>query len=164
MNPSRDHRYKNHGKASDPFIGMLGGEFIRHGPQQVAKARVIDPKFPGFSELGAELKVNEEWYSLKEFAADDHVLLVLDTEGMKGLDYERPPFPVAWARAHGKGRVAYNAMGHREDVWESQAFQSMLTGMIKWAGGRAEADITPNLQKVAPGHATFPPMPPPKTP
>lgn len=164
MNPSRDQRYKNHGEASDPFIRMLGGEFIRHGPQQVAKARVVDPRFPGFSELGAELNVNEEWYSLKEFAADDHVLLVLDTKGMEGFDYDRPPFPVAWARAHGKGRVAYHAMGHREDVWESEAFQSMLTGMIKWAGLRARAGITPNLEKVAPGHATFPPMPPPPAP
>jgi type 1 glutamine amidotransferase len=161
-NPSREQRFKNYGEASDPFIKMLGGEFIRHGPQQVAKARVIDPKFPGFSELGAELNVKEEWYSLKEFSADDHVLLVLETEGMEGSDYQRPPFPLAWARTHGKGRVAYNAMGHREDIWESDAFQSMLVGTIKWAGGLVKADVTPNLEKVAPGHATFPPLPPPK--
>ncbi|HEX2099619.1 MAG TPA: ThuA domain-containing protein, partial [Candidatus Synoicihabitans sp.] len=60
----------------------------------------------------------------------------------------------------GRGRVAYNAMGHREDVWESEAFQSMLVGTLRWAAGRVDADLTPNLEKVAPGHATLQAPPP----
>ena len=36
-------RYKNHGEAADPYIKMLGGEFIIHGKQQVAKMRCVDP-------------------------------------------------------------------------------------------------------------------------
>ncbi|MEO6001557.1 MAG: ThuA domain-containing protein [Opitutus sp.] len=158
-NPNRAQRFKNYGDASDPYVKMLGGEFIKHGPQQVASARVIDPAFPGFGQLGSEVKVQEEWYSLKEFAADDHVLLVMETKGMEGSDYDRPPYPLAWARLHGKGRVAYNAMGHREDVWDSTAYQSMLVGMIQWAAGTVKADVTPNLAKVTPGHATLPKVP-----
>lgn len=159
-NPRRLQRYRLYGKAADPYGQMLGGEFIRHGPQQVAAATVIDLKFPGFGEAGTELKVNEEWYTLKEFAANDHVLLVMQTAGMKGGDYARPPYPLAWARTHGKGRVAYNAMGHREDVWDSVYFQSMLTGLLNWAGRRVEADVTPNLEQAAPGHATLQAPPP----
>jgi uncharacterized protein len=154
-NPRRLQRYRLYGPAADPYGQMLGGEFIRHGPQQVATATVVDPKFPGFGEAGPELKVNEEWYTLKEFAANDHVLLVMQTAGMKGGDYARPPYPLAWARTHGKGRVAYNAMGHREDVWDSAYFQAMVTGMLNWAGRRVEADVTPNLGSAAPGHATL---------
>jgi type 1 glutamine amidotransferase len=154
----RTPRFKNHGDAADPFIRMLGGEFIRHGAQQTASVRVISPEFPGFSELGREFATHEEWYSLKEFAADMHVLLLLETNGMRGVDYQRPAFPVAWARAHGKGRVAYNAMGHREDVWDSTSYQAMLLGAIKWAGKTAEANISSNLDAVAPGHATLPPV------
>jgi len=161
-NPNRGPRYKNYGEAADPYVKMLGGEFIKHGPQQVAKARVIDPKFPGFENVGAELNVMEEWYSLKEFAANDHVLLVLETKGMEGSDYARPAYPIAWARTYGKGRAAYNAMGHREDVWDSAAYQSMVVGMIKWAAGTVKADVTPNLDQVAPGHATLPKEAPPK--
>jgi type 1 glutamine amidotransferase len=85
----------------------------------------------------------------------------METAGMEGSDYQRPPYPIAWARLHGKGRVAYNAMGHREDVWDSEAFQSMLVGALKWAGGLVDADVTPNLEQVAPGHATIQPQPPP---
>ena len=150
-NPIRMPRYHNYGEAADRFIKMLGGEFIRHGVQQVTKATVTDPKFPGFAAAGAEVNVQEEWYTLKEFAPDLHVLLVLNTEGMKGGDYQRPNYPIAWARPQGKGRVAYNAMGHRDDVWESAYYQSMLVGLLEWAGGRVQADITPNLAQVAPG-------------
>jgi len=159
-NPRRLLRYRNYGEHADPFARMLGGEFIRHGPQQVATATVTDRKFPGFDGFGDELKVMEEWYTLKDFRPDLRVLLLMQTAGMEGGDYARPPFPLAWARPHGKGRVAYNAMGHREDVWDSAYFQSMLTGMLKWAGKRVEAELTPNLEQVAPGHATLQPPPP----
>ena len=33
----------------DPYIAMLGGEFIRHGSQQTAWMRVVDNRFPGFN-------------------------------------------------------------------------------------------------------------------
>jgi type 1 glutamine amidotransferase len=158
----RSQRYRNYGDAADSYVKMLGGEFIRHGPQQVATARVVDRDFPGFGGLGAAIRVQEEWYTLKEFAANDHVLLVMETKGMEGSDYQRPDYPLAWARTYGKGRVAFNAMGHREDVWDSAAFQSMLTGMLKWAGGVVNADVTPNLEQAAPGHATIQPQPPPE--
>lgn len=150
-NPTdRHNRYIIHGDASDPFVKMLGGEFINHGQQQVARARVIDPKFPGCAEVGDALECMEEWYTLKEFAPNLHVLLLLETATMSGIDYQRPPFPLAWARSFGRGRVWYNGMGHREDVWDNPKFQSLLIGGIEWAGGRVPADVTPNLETVAP--------------
>ena len=160
-NPTeRANRYREHGDASDPFIKMLGGEFINHNAQQVTRARVIDPAFPGCDDVGDKLEMMEEWYSLKEFAADLHVLLVVDTAGMQGPDYQRPPYPIAWARPYGKGRVWYNGMGHREDVWDNPKFQSVLIGGIEWAGGRKPAGVTPNLTEAAPGAHTLPPFRP----
>lgn len=160
-NPTdRANRYKVHGADSDPFILMLGGEFINHGAQQVAKVRVVDPKFPGCSAVGDVWECKEEWYSLKEFAPDQHALLVLVTAGMEGVDYQRPDFPLAWARPHQKGRVWYNAMGHREDIWDNPKFQEMLVGGIAWAGRRVDADVSPNLKLVAPGATTLPPYRP----
>jgi len=153
-NPTkRAARYQTYGAEADPYVKFMGGEFIRHDAQQVAVATVVDPKFPGFEQVGGELKIQEEWYTLKEFASDDHVLLVLQTGGMTGPDYQRPPYPLAWAHPFGQGRVAYTALGHREDVWTSAAYQSMLTGLIRWAAGRVTADVTPNLAHAAPGAA-----------
>ena len=157
-NPTdRHHRYRNHGAASDPYIRMLGGEFINHGEQQVGTARVVDPRFPGFAGLGPSLTIFEEWYSMKEYAPDIHVLLAMETEGMAGVDYQRPPYPIAWARLHGKGRVWFNGLAHRADTWDGDAFQAMLLGGLEWVGGRVEADITPNLVAVTPDAHVFPP-------
>lgn len=153
----RKNRYKIHGASSDPYLLMLGGEFINHGQQQVACATVVDPRFPGCGTLGPAIECLEEWYSLKEFADNLHVLLVMQTADMEGFDYQRPPFPLAWARTYGKGRVWFTGMGHREDVWESPAFQSMLLGGLEWAGRRVDADVTPNLAGVTPQGATLPP-------
>lgn len=133
-----------------PFLKMLGGEFISHGEQQKSTLRVVSPKFPGLAGLPEKMTMMEEWYALRCFAPDLHVTLVQETEGMKGPMYQRLPFPATWARMHGKGRVFYTSLGHREDVWESKEFQSILVGGILWALGRAAADIPPNIRTVTP--------------
>jgi type 1 glutamine amidotransferase len=133
----------------DPYIAMVGGEFIRHGRQQKAWMRVADDAFPGAKHL-KDFQLLEEWYALKNFAPDLHVILVQDTEGMVDADYQRPKFPATWAHMHHKGRVFYTSMGHRDDVWKNPIFQGLLVGAISWAAGNVEADITPNLEKVAP--------------
>jgi type 1 glutamine amidotransferase len=149
-------RYLNHGTNADPYCCFLGGEFIIHGSQQVGTNAVIDPKFPGFEKVGDSFAFQEEWYSLKDFAPDDHVLTVMDAPHMKGTMYERPAYPNTWARAEGKGRVWYTAMGHREDVWTNPTFQQILVGGIKWALGEVSADVTPNIHTAAPGAYTNP--------
>lgn len=140
----------------DPYIQMIGGEFIVHGPQQVATMRVTSPNFPGAENLGRSFDMNEEWYALKNFAPDLHVILVQETEGMKGDCYQRPPFPATWARMYGKGRVFYTSMGHRDDVWDSEEFQDLVEGGFGWVMGEAEADISPNLKEVTPECDTLP--------
>ena len=41
----------------DPYLAMVGGEFIIHGAQQEALLRVTDPAFPGAKPLGEGLKL-----------------------------------------------------------------------------------------------------------
>ncbi|MEO6788420.1 MAG: ThuA domain-containing protein [Chthoniobacteraceae bacterium] len=151
-------RYANHGKEADPYVLMLGGEFIKHDAQQSAKMRCADPHFPGMEKYADGFEMTEEWYSLKDFPDDMHVLLVQETGTMKGPDYQRPPYPATWARAHGKGRVFYTSMGHRDDVWSNPVFLDILTGGIRFALGEAKADITPNIRQVTPGAWKNPPF------
>jgi type 1 glutamine amidotransferase len=155
-------RYLNHGDKADAYVRFLGAEFIKHGAQQEAKNTVIDPKFPGFEKVGPQFSFQEEWYSLKDFTPDIHVLTVIDAPSMKGDEYNRPPYPNTWARKEGKGRVWYTAMGHREDVWTNPIFQDILVGGIRWALGEAKADVPANLAEAAPGAMTNPPYVEPK--
>lgn len=133
----------------DPYIQMLGGEFISHGAQQKAAMRIVSRPFSGLQKL-QDFVLHEEWYALKNFAPDLHVILVQDTKGMQGAMYQRPRFPATWARHYGKGRVFYTSMGHREDVWTNEIFQTILVSGMLWALGELEADIRPNLQEVTP--------------
>lgn len=160
-NEHSPERWRDDGPAADDFVKMLGGEFIRHGKQQVAKLTVADPMFPGLAAVPTDWALMEEWYSLKNLAPDMHVLLVQKTAGMEGDEYQRPAYPSTWVRLHEKGRVFYSSLGHREDVWTNPVFQSVLAGGLNWALGRVDADVTPNLATVAPGANKLPVYVPP---
>jgi type 1 glutamine amidotransferase len=140
--------------AEDPYIQMIGGEFVTHGAQQKSKIEIADPEFPGvhdgFGKEGKSFVINDEWYALKHMPDDLHVIMYQSTEGMQGHMYQRPNFPMTWARAYGKGRVFYTSMGHREDVWSNPMYQALLVGALAWSSGRVEANIEPNFSKVTP--------------
>ncbi len=150
---NKDHgaaRYKDDGEDADPYVKMIGAEFIKHGEQQPSRMIVADKKFPGISAVTNNFAPVEEWYSLKDFATNLHVLLIQDTSTMKNGVYQRAPYPATWARMDGKGRVFYTSMGHREDVWTNPVFQKVLAGGINWAVGNVKADVKPNIDKVTP--------------
>jgi len=162
--PDHSSRYIAHGDKEDPYLQMLGAEFIVHGSTprlQDAPLIVNDPKFPGLEHVTSPVSFNEEWYSLKDFVPDLHVILTLDTHSMKGECYRRAPYPVTWARLHGKGRVFYTAMGDRPENWKDEFFLNLLSGGIRWAIGDASAQLDANLKQAAPGYAEIPPKQPP---
>jgi uncharacterized protein len=148
--------FHSKGDEIDPYIKMIGAEFITHGEQQVGRLNVVDPDFPGVKAFGRSFEINDEWYALKHFADDLHVIIAHDTKGMKGKMYQRPPFPETWCRMHGKGRVFYTSMGHREDVWENPKYQGLLMGALAWATGKVDASVEPNIEQVTPGYKEIP--------
>jgi uncharacterized protein len=148
----------------DPYIQMLGGEFIVHGEQFKAKMKVTSETHPAAKGV-SDFTLLEEWYSLKNFASDLHVILAQDSseaiekwkrdsnpKRVQGGNafHIRPLHPATWARLHGKGRVFYTSMGHREDVWTNETFQQVLLGGLAWCLGNVNADITPNISKATP--------------
>ena len=158
--PNYDHpdtRYKNDPPDQrDPYIVMLGGEFIVHGAQQHSRMIPIDRHFPGMEDFPEDFRPQEEWYSLKNFAPDLHVILLQDTAGMKGPMYQRPPYPATWAHPYGRGRVFYTNMGHREDIWTNPVFKKLIFGGVHWATGSLRTGVRPNIQQAAPGASQNP--------
>ena len=162
--PDLANRYIAHGEGQDPYLKMLGAEFIIHGRDprlQDGNLIINDPKFPGLEGATSPVTINEEWYSLKDFTPDLHVILTLDTQGMKGECYQRAPYPVMWARMHGKGRVFFTAMGDRPENWKNEFFLNTLGGGIRWSIGAANANVDNNLKTAAPGYSEIPPKFPP---
>lgn len=144
--------FHSRGDLLTPYIKMIGGEFITHGRQQKATMKVASPDFPGMAGV-SDFQLLEEWYALKNFAPDLHVILIQETAGMIDACYQRPPFPATWARMHGKGRVFYTSMGHREDVWTNPIFQKIVGGGFSWVLKAVEFDPKPNIAQVTP-HAS----------
>jgi uncharacterized protein len=150
------NRYYQEGDKADPYIRMLGGEFIKHDKEQEAPLILASTAFPGMQDVPKNWLLHEEWYTYKNFRSDLHVIQYLDTSNITQPSYARPNFPVTWARMEEKGRVFFTGLGHRNDVWKNPLFQSVLIGGVNWALKRVDADVTPNIQQVTPGANTLP--------
>ena len=157
-------RFQINGDAADPYVKMLGGEIINHGAPQPARVVCADRKFPGFAACQDSFDLHDDWYSLKNLDKDLHVLLSLATWSMKNTGaesvYRRPPYPISWARKHGKGRVFFTGLGHHEATWNNPQFQDMIVGGIRWATGLAPAVLKPSVARVTPGFNDLPPKDP----
>jgi uncharacterized protein len=135
----------------DPYIAMIGGEFVTHGAQQEASLHAVSNFLIKNIGVPAEgLSFTEEWYTGKNFAKDLHVILAQETEFMQGEPYRRPNFPQTWVRTHGEGRVFYTSLGHREDVWTNPFFQAVAQAGIAWTTNQFSFDIKPNIETVTP--------------
>lgn len=138
---------------------LVGAYFRTHSWNHLPLTlKVEDGMHPATAMLGEEWTLADEFYrfGMTEdeaigpvvFSRDRvNVLLSIDTQKSdiskqrgvipgrfdvmeKGRDY-----PLAWYRDYGEGRSFYTALGHREDVWESEMFQAHLLGGVRWALG-----------------------------
>jgi hypothetical protein len=128
---------------------MLGGYFDGH-PWGEFKAPLVveDSGFPGMGHLPRNFTLQDEIYQIKDFSRDHvRVLLRLDASKVdlsrKGVNRKDKDFAVIWARNYGKGRVLYNGLGHRQDVWEQPDIQKMWLEMVRWSFGDLPGDATP---------------------
>lgn len=134
------------------YVDMLGGEFETHKAQVEVEPVRHDAKHPAVKPIPEGFKVFDEIYIIKSFEkAKVHGLLGLNAhpnDGTAGY------FPISWCKPHGKGRVFYTSLGHREDVWDpawnpaqrkngpeiAQAYQEHILNGIRWALGQVEGE------------------------
>ena len=140
-----------------PYLEMIGGEFITHGAQFEGTLKVVDTDHPVMANIPQDFKIFDEWYVFRNYNKDKiHVLALLDPgdERTKQEKYNVADYPVVWCRTLGNGRVFYNALGHREDVWENPVFQQHVVDAAMWALGNGPAEADPNFNEVVPAEAT----------
>ena len=116
---------------------MINGWFDGHPWTQETEVtiKVDDRSHPITSHLPESMTFKEEIYQLKEFNPEKvKVLVSLDTTKtnmtLKGIRAKQ--FPLVYFRDYGKGKVVYNAIGHRPDIWTSEWYQTMIVNTIKW--------------------------------
>ncbi len=134
--------------SASPYIQMLGAEFLTHGRQFPGKVKVVDKKHPAMKGFTNDWVIRDEWYMFKNMNKDGiHVMALLDPGRQRERQAEKynvADYPVVWCSAPGDGRVYYNAMGHREDVWDNPDFQTTVWSAIQWASGEGKTKANPN--------------------
>ena len=141
----------------DIYTKLVGARFTGHGPQQFATLTIVEPTaFSFLKESGKRITTWDEWYAMNQFNKDMHVILIQETKGMEGKDYERPQFPLSWLRQEGKGRVAYSSFGHDNRYFQNVENVRRIGELVEWSIGRFDADTTPNIDKVTPGAGQMP--------
>ena len=112
---------------------MVGAYFREHPWTQQATVVVEDASHPAASGVSGQFSINEEFYTFRDNPRPRvQVLLRLDAASVGSSG----DYPLAWTRAHGRGRVYYNALGHFSSTWLDTRFQRQLRGAINWAAGR----------------------------
>ena len=150
---SANDSFHSTGDTVSPYVEMIGGEFETHGNQFKGTLKVVSPGHPAIAHVPDGWSLQEEWYISKNLNKDKmHVLALLDPgkERQRQEKYNQPSYPIIWCRAYGEGRVLYNALGHREDVWDNEIFQQTVVDNITWANGKGALDADPNYSQVVP--------------
>lgn len=135
-----------------PYTDMIGAEFKTHGQQFRGTVKPVGAH-PAMAALEEPWELADEWYLFNSLNRDNiHVLALLEIgrERKKQRMYDIPDYPMIWCRAFGDGRVLYNGMGHREDVWEHPRFQALVADHIRWVRGDGPLQAEPNYASVVP--------------
>lgn len=146
----------------DPYVAMMGGLFCGHGPSQFATVEGTEPvELPWLKEVSGKVTAYEEWYAMRKFNPDMHVVFAMKTEGLyphpdNRNAYGRPDYPLCWIRKEGNGRVAYTPFGHDDKYWWEAENVRRVGEFIEWSIGRFDMDTTPNIDKITPHHAEMP--------
>jgi type 1 glutamine amidotransferase len=128
---------------------MLGGYYDGHPWGQFQAPLVVeDAEFPGMKHLPRTFTLHDEIYQIKSYSRENvRVLLRLDASKVdlskKGVHRTDGDFAVIWARNYGKGRVLYNGLGHREEVWQRPDIQKMWQDLVRWSMGDLLGNATP---------------------
>ncbi len=128
------------------FVEMLGGQFRGHHAQCEIDPIVEDTKHPATAHLNGSYKVKDEIYLFKDWDRTKCRSLLFMDKGPNDNSKEAGvpgDYPVAWVKKHGKGKVFYTSLGHREDVWESETYRQHILGGIRWALGLAKGSSDP---------------------
>jgi type 1 glutamine amidotransferase len=140
-------------REAQPFMRMLGSQFIAHPPIAPYRVEVSDPDHPlvaGIEPFDAE----DELY-LCDYSGENHALLHTEFAG-RAPGFIRDEWPagtrqlVLYLHRHGKGEVLYCTLGHcrgRYDMrplmdeypvvergsWQLPVFHELLRRGIRWA-------------------------------
>jgi len=132
------------------FGKMIGGYFDGHPWHEKVAVRVEEPDHPLSRAFGGkDFFITDEIYQFREPYSRNHLRVLLSIDPSKtdmtkkAIRRTDGDFAVAWIHGYGQGRVFYNSLGHRPEIfWNPAILQFYLDG-IQFALGDLEAPVSP---------------------
>jgi hypothetical protein len=108
-----------------PYLKLVGGNYIGHGPLERFRVEVTDPRHPITQGIST-------W-----FAADEQHTPPADEKKVhiflkNRSDDEKAVANAGWAYEPGKGRLCHLASGHTREALEHPMYQRVLRNAIEW--------------------------------
>ncbi len=160
------HASMDRGTTSDAQMEMLGGgaRFAGHPGNGNLSRKIykVDATHPATKDWPDGVAIVDEFYQFYTTGPAGRIPGIdwSKVHSLLDMDFEGQRLPVAWTKMHGKGRIFYTSLGHRDDVilpnipsldyglekengnWISAAYQKHVLEGIRWALGFTEADTT----------------------
>lgn len=123
------------------FSDFMGGiRFDNYIPEfAAAEVRIEDQKHPVTKGISRNFKINkEEWYTYdKSPRKNVHVLASVDESTyVPDSKIKMGDHPVVWTNDHFKSRNVYIFMGHSPELFENEAYTTLLKNSIFWAANK----------------------------
>jgi len=112
--------YPPHG----PYLDLVGGRYIGHGPLERFRVEVVDPAHPITRGVGAFF-VADEQHTPPYDEARVHLLLQNHSDDGKVA-------AAGWVREPGRGRLCHLANGHTLEALLHPMYQTLLRNAVRW--------------------------------
>jgi scyllo-inositol 2-dehydrogenase (NADP+) len=114
-------------RGSKAYVDMIGGEFLHHPANHEYPVKIVDKEHYVTTRV-PDFNVYDEMYHLQNHDPSKVKLLASTT-------WLGETKPVVYVKEYGKGRVAYNALGHTMEAWRHPEFLKLTVRCVAWACG-----------------------------
>ncbi|MCI0457690.1 MAG: ThuA domain-containing protein [Gemmataceae bacterium] len=121
--------------ADGPYLKLVGGKYIGHGPLERFRVEVVDAKHPITRGVQA-FTVADEQHTPPYDGTKVHLLLRNRSDDGKVA-------AAGWAYEPGRGRLCHLANGHTREALLHPMYQLLLRNAVNWCLGRAGTDTAP---------------------
>ena len=108
-----------------PYLKLVGGRYIGHGPYERFRIEVVDPDHP-ITEGVSDFTTADEQHTPVLYD-ESQVHMILESRMDNGI-----AVPAGWVREVGKGRVCHLAAGHPAEPLFHPMYQRLMKNAVRW--------------------------------
>jgi type 1 glutamine amidotransferase len=116
--------------AGGPYLDLVGGRYVGHGPLERFSVEVVDPDHPVTRGVTGFFTADEQHTPVYDAARIHLLLRNRSDDGTIGA--------AGWVREPGRGRVCHLANGHTRESLEHPMYQRLMRNAVDWCLRRGE--------------------------